>query len=99
MKYEYITSEEALALSDREDLSTLMAIAADLRDSGFGNCVTYSRIIFITQTQLCREVCHYCTFAKAPKKLGNAYLPLERVVEIAIEGKARGCKEALFTLC
>ncbi len=98
MKHEYITREEALALSDREDLATLMALAADLRDSGFGNCVTYSRKIFIPLTQLCRDVCHYCTFAKAPKKLGNAYLPLDQVVQIAVEGKARGCKEALFTL-
>ena len=98
MQYEYITKDEVLALAGREDLPTLMKEATELRDKGFGNCVTYSRKIFIPLTQLCRDVCHYCTFAKAPKRLRSAYLPIERVVEIAVEGKARGCKEALFTL-
>ena len=63
MQYEYITKDEVLALAGREDLPTLMKEATELRDKGFGNCVTYSRKIFIPLTQLCRDVCHYCTFA------------------------------------
>lgn len=98
MQEEYITTDKALALANRNDLDALMEEATCLRDKGYGNCVTYSRKIFIPLTQLCRDVCHYCTFAKAPKRVGNAYLPIEQVIEIAREGKARGCKEALFTL-
>ena len=29
--------------------------------------MSYSRKVFIPLTQLCRDVCHYCTFAKAPR--------------------------------
>ena len=28
-------------------------------------------------TQLCRDVCHYCTFAKPPAKLDSPFLPLD----------------------
>ncbi|MGI9393414.1 MAG: 5-amino-6-(D-ribitylamino)uracil--L-tyrosine 4-hydroxyphenyl transferase CofH, partial [Boseongicola sp.] len=54
--------------------------------------------VFIPLTQLCRDVCHYCTFAKAPKRLDAASLSPEQVLAIAQAGKAAGCKEALFTL-
>jgi FO synthase len=59
---------------------------------------SYSRKIFIPLTQLCADVCHYCTFAKAPSKLVSPYLSPEQVLEIARAGADRGCKEALFTL-
>ena len=89
---------EALALAHFDDTAKLMAVAADLRDEQFHNVVTYSRKVFIPLTQLCRDVCHYCTFAQVPKKLDKAYLSLEEVVEIARQGAAMGCQEALFTL-
>ena len=60
--------------------------------------MTYSRKVFIPLTQLCRDVCHYCTFAKAPRKLRSAYLTPDDVLAIARAGKAADCKEALFTL-
>ena len=49
-------------------------------------------------TELCRDVCHYCTFAKAPKKLDAPYLEPDQVLAIAEQGKAQFVKEALFTL-
>jgi FO synthase len=60
--------------------------------------VTYSRKVFLPLTHLCRDVCHYCTFATTPRRIEHAYMPLERVLEIAREGAAAGCREALFTL-
>nr|WP_235399215.1 5-amino-6-(D-ribitylamino)uracil--L-tyrosine 4-hydroxyphenyl transferase CofH [Sphingomonas sp. SRS2] len=60
--------------------------------------VTYSRKVFIPLTQLCRDVCHYCTFASTPKKIGPAYLSRGEVLAIARAGVAAGCREALFTL-
>jgi FO synthase len=62
------------------------------------SAVTFSRKVFIPVTQLCRDVCHYCTFAKAPRDLANAYLDADAVLEIAKRGAEAGCKEALFTL-
>lgn len=47
---------------------------------------------------LCRDVCHYCTFAKTPKKVESPYLSIDEVIRIAKEGEHNGCHEALFTL-
>ncbi len=76
----------------------LSDIAEPLRDAGHGNLITYSRKVFIPLTQLCRDVCHYCTFAKTPKQLDSLYLSPEQVIEVARKGQELGCKEALFTL-
>ncbi|MYA17796.1 MAG: 7,8-didemethyl-8-hydroxy-5-deazariboflavin synthase subunit CofG, partial [Gammaproteobacteria bacterium] len=92
------TQAEAFALADFEDTRALAAIAATLRDQGFLNVVTYSRKIFIPLTHLCRDVCHYCTFAQTPSKLDNPYMELDAVLEVARHGAEMGCKEALFTL-
>jgi len=79
-------------------LPELMAQAAVLRDAGWGHQVSYSRKVFIPLTELCRDVCHYCTYAKTPKRIEQVYLSPEQVLEIARAGQAQGCKEALFTL-
>ncbi len=80
------------------ELTELMGVAETLRDLGRGRTVTYSRKVFIPLTMLCRDVCHYCTFAKPPAKLDHPYLTPEEVVSIAESGRRAGCKEALFTL-
>jgi FO synthase len=79
-------------------LAPLMAAARQLTLAGHGRLVSYSRKVFIPLTQLCRDVCHYCTFAQAPRQLPQAYLSLEQVLGIARAGAAAGCREALFTL-
>jgi FO synthase len=80
------------------ELSELMADAARLRDRGHGRLITYSRKVFIPLTKLCRDVCHYCTFAETPHASRPAYLSPDEVLAIARAGKAAGCTEALFTL-
>ena len=60
--------------------------------------ITYSPKVFIPLTKLCRDVCHYCTFAGPPRRGERAYLTLDEVLEIARAGRAAGCREALFTL-
>jgi FO synthase len=90
---------DALALADGAgDLASLMAAAAALRDHGHGSLVTYSPKVFIPLTQLCRDVCHYCTFAHPPRAGEPVYLGAEEVLAIARAGAAAGCHEALFTL-
>ena len=79
------------------DSAELAAAAAALRDAGHGNAVSYSRKVFIPLTKLCRDVCHYCTFAETPKA-GPAYLNADEVLAIARAGERAGCREALFTL-
>ncbi len=93
-----ISRDEALSLVDIPDLSPLLAAAAKRRDAAHGSIVSYSRKVFIPLTQLCRDVCHYCTFAHQPRKGERAYLTRDEVLAIAENGKKAGCKEALFTL-
>jgi FO synthase len=89
---------DALALAECEDSPALMRVAAALRDAGHGGIISYSRKVFIPLTQLCRDVCHYCTFAHPPRKGERVYLTREEVLEIARAGASSGCHEALFTL-
>jgi FO synthase len=100
--------ETAELLSARgDDLRELSAIAGRLRDQGLEaagrpGVVTYSRKVFIPLTRLCRDRCHYCTFATDPASLRRGghglFLSPDEVLDIAREGAALGCKEALFTL-
>jgi FO synthase len=93
-----LAQTEALALADCNDLDLLMRAAAARRDAAHGHVVSYSRKVFIPLTKLCRDVCHYCTFAQPPRAGETAYLSLDEVLAIARAGKEAGCKEALFTL-
>jgi FO synthase len=95
---ERLNGSQALSLADCDDLHLLTEAAAHLRDEGFGPLVTYSRKVFIPLTHLCRDVCHYCTFAQAPRNLTQAFMTIEQVLDVARQGAAMGCKEALFTL-
>ena len=79
-------------------LADLMAAAAARRDETYGRLISYSRKVFIPLTKLCRDVCHYCTFAEHPRDGHAAYLSGEEVLAIARAGQAAGCTEALFTL-
>jgi FO synthase len=60
--------------------------------------VTYSPKVFIPLTKLCRDVCHYCTFAQPPRKGERAYMTADEVLTVARAGAEAGCHEALFTL-
>jgi len=86
-----------MGLLDRP-LEDLCAEARALRDEGHGRVVTFSPKVFIPLTKLCRDVCHYCTFARPPRRGERAYLSVDEVLAIARAGAAAGCREALFTL-
>ncbi|WP_182490180.1 bifunctional FO biosynthesis protein CofGH [Microcella alkalica] len=101
------TEAETLLHVRGDDLDRLLAVASRVRDAGLDRSgrpgvITYSRKVFIPLTHLCRDRCHYCVFVQTPNQLaaqGKApYLSPDEVLEIAREGAALGCKEALFTL-
>jgi FO synthase len=102
------TAEAAVLLQARgEDLKDLAASAARVRDAGLEaagrpGVITYSKSVFIPLTRLCRDKCHYCTFATVPGKLRRAghgmFMSPDEVLDIARRGAALGCKEALITL-
>ncbi len=78
--------------------AALLEEARARRDARGPARMTYSRKVFIPLTRLCADVCHYCTFATTPSQVPAPYLSLDEVLDIAREGAAQGCKEALFTL-
>lgn len=96
--------EITILLSARDEaLTQLCASAARVRDAGLFEAgrpgiITYSPKVFIPLTRLCRDRCHYCTFATTPNNVSSAYLEIAQVVQIAKEGASAGCLEALFTL-
>ena len=95
---EDFSDKAALVLAECDDLPALIELAGRLRDAGHGDTVSYSRKVFIPLTRLCRDHCHYCTFAHLPRPGEEAFLAPEEVLSIARSGAAAGCHEALFTL-
>src|SRR5579862_6795238 len=93
-----IADADFTALAENLDTRALMVSAAELRDSGHGNVVTYSRKVFIPLTHLCRDCCHYCTFARPPRAKERAFMMPDEVIALARQAEAAGCTEALFTL-
>src|ERR687898_805288 len=85
---------DALALVDTP-VDEVCAAARALRRSPV---VTYSPKVFIPLTKLCRDVCHYCTFARPPRHGERAYMTADEVLAVARAGAEAGCHEALFTL-
>ncbi|MCX7196593.1 MAG: hypothetical protein NTW37_00965, partial [Proteobacteria bacterium] len=63
-----IAESGAVAGPERAAAATaeMLERARALRDAGHGRRITYSRKVFIPLTRLCRDVCHYCTFATTP---------------------------------
>jgi len=94
---------EILLRARGSDLETLLSYAKRTRDAGLDaagrpGVITYSKKVFIPLTRLCRDRCGYCTFATVPGRLESLYLSPDEVLDIARQGAALGCKEALFTL-
>jgi FO synthase len=92
-----LTDAQAMALDDAADMDALLAAARARRDLAHA-VISYSPKVFIPLTQLCRDVCRYCTFAQAPRDLKAPYLSVDEAVAIARAGAEAGCHEALFTL-
>ncbi|QTT74270.1 bifunctional FO biosynthesis protein CofGH [Streptomyces mobaraensis NBRC 13819 = DSM 40847] len=102
-----VTEATVLLQARGDDLEDLCASAARVRDAGLEaagrpGVITYSKSVFIPLTRLCRDRCHYCTFATVPGKLRRAgegmFMSPDEVLAVARRGAAMGCKEALITL-
>ena len=89
---------ERLIAARGSELPALMLAASSVRDQGKGRAVTYSRNVFIPLTNLCRQKCGYCTFARGPADPKAYTMTPDDVLAVAEAGRRRGCKEALFSL-
>ena len=91
-------AQQALLLAEIPDTAVLADLAGQWRDLAHRNLISYSRKVFIPLTHLCRDVCHYCTFAQTPRHIPQPYMDVEQVLELCRQGADMGCQEALFTL-
>ena len=80
------------------ELAELFAHADGIRASRTGSTITYSRKVFIPLTNLCRDTCGYCVFAKHSSSPRAHTMTPEEVLKVARAGESAGCKEALFSL-
>lgn len=90
-----VLAEAALV---REPDARVLSRAKEVRDRHYGPTITFSPKVFIPLTQLCRDVCHYCTFAKTPSQLDALYIDADAAVETVTGGAQAGCREVLLTL-
>ena len=73
--------------------------AAESKRRAKGDVVSVSRNVFIPLTNLCRDRCAYCTFAKQPDDPAAKTYTLDEVRAASWRGALRaGCTEALFCL-
>jgi len=91
---------EALAgaLRDEGVLPILCEGALAIKRAQTADRVTVSRNLFIPLTNLCRNRCSYCTFAKLPEAEDAHTYSLEEVAETIRGGVGTGCIEALMCL-
>src|SRR5262245_40772970 len=88
-----LTDDATLVLAQCDNLPRLMSLAAEVALAGHRHTISFSKKVFIPLTRLCRDVCHYCIFARPPKSGERPYLSPEEVLAIARAGQAAGCKE------
>ncbi|MEE8165111.1 MAG: 7,8-didemethyl-8-hydroxy-5-deazariboflavin synthase CofG [Myxococcota bacterium] len=97
-----LTRERAEVLGrvlDQEAIRDVLCEGARARKlAETGDRVTFSRNMFIPLTNLCRNRCSYCSFAKQPDSAEAHTYSLEEVEEVVRGGVATGCIEALLCL-
>ncbi len=95
-----VSREEALAFIRAEgpELEALFRLSGEIRERRTGCVITYSRKVFIPLTNLCRDVCGYCTFARKEGDPRAHTMTPEEVLAVAEAGRRAGCREALFSL-
>jgi FO synthase len=88
----------AAGLGDALLRGALLEAALESKRRGKGDLVTFSRNVFIPLTNLCRDRCAYCTFAKLPDDPDARTYELDEVKQVAQGAVRAGCVEALFCL-
>jgi FO synthase len=86
------------ALADVSVLEAVLEGACESKRRGKGDVVSFSRNVFIPLTNLCRNRCAYCSFAKPPDSGEARSYTLDEVADVVRGGLRTGCVEALLCL-
>ncbi|NIP92112.1 MAG: 7,8-didemethyl-8-hydroxy-5-deazariboflavin synthase, partial [Akkermansiaceae bacterium] len=85
-------------IEDETVFTALLEAALESKRRGKGDVVSVSKNVFIPLTNLCRDRCAYCTFAKTPDSPEAKTYTLSEVASVVEGGVKTGCIEALFCL-
>ena len=85
-------------LADASVRAVVLEGAFESKRRAKGDAITFSRNVFVPLTNLCRDRCSYCTFAKRPDSSEAKTYTLDEVASLAQSARALGCVEALFCL-
>ncbi len=88
----------SLATLSLADVAALCEAAATRRDRAFGARLTFSPKVFLPLTNLCRNVCDYCSFRRSPGDDGEWTMGHAEVSDWLARGREQGAIEALFCL-
>ena len=86
------------SLRDPAVRAVVLEAAFESKRRAKGDVVSFSRNCFVPLTNLCRDRCSYCTFAKPPDSPDAKTYTLDEVAEVTREARRQGCIEALFCL-
>jgi FO synthase len=88
----------AAGLGDPLVHAAILEGAAESKRRAKGDVVSVSRNVFVPLTNLCRDRCSYCTFAKQPDDPAARTYTLDEVEQVVAGALRAGCTEALFCL-
>lgn len=92
------SDDEALTLTNCDNIDLLTYTAATMRDHGHGSIITYSPKVIIPFTSFCNAEWDYCTLSNPFRNSNNIYLEKQEILNIAQRGLDAGCYEVLFFL-
>lgn len=79
------------------DYKSLLAILNDANSNRNSNQITYSKNVFLPLTDICRNICGYCTFRKDPgSKDATILLKPDSIMKTLKSADEFNCREALF---
>lgn len=95
-----LSDSEALSLAElgHAQLPALCEAASARRTRRYGGTLTFSPKVFLPLTNLCRNVCDYCSFRRSPGQPGAWTMEPSEIESWLARGRAAGACEALFCL-
>ena len=82
----------------KSDYRELLQMMNDVNSQRENNIITYSKNVFLPLTEVCRNICGYCTFRKDTNLSDTKILMKpDEVMNVVRNADSFNCKEALFT--
>ena len=91
-----LSKEDALYTLRSNEIHDVLRISSYLKNFYKNKTITYSRKIFINITNLCRDLCSYCTYKKNPYEKEMVMMKPDQILRLSKIGRKYKCTEALI---